>query len=66
MVSGTGVDRFISLIGEENMKLVRTIDRIAQGKATRREIGEIAALAGIVPLAVPVIARPAVASRATT
>ncbi len=43
------------------MKLVRTIDRIAQGKATRREIGEIAALAGVVPLAVPVIARPAAA-----
>jgi len=43
------------------MNLVRTIDRIAQGKASRREISKIAAMTGVVTLATPVVRRPAFA-----
>lgn len=43
------------------MNLVRTIDRIAQGKASRREISKIAAMTGVVSLATPAMRRPAMA-----
>jgi spermidine/putrescine transport system substrate-binding protein len=41
------------------MSMIRTIDRIAQGKATRREIQSAAAAAGVVSIALPVASRPA-------
>lgn len=41
------------------MSMIRTIDRIAQGKATRREIQTMAAAAGVVTVTSPVFGRPA-------
>ena len=37
------------------MNLVRTIDRIFQGKASRREIARTASAAGVVGIAMPVL-----------
>lgn len=44
------------------MSMIRTIDRIAQGKATRREIQTMAAATGVVALTTPVVSRPAAAT----
>ena len=43
------------------MNLVRTIDRIFQGKASRREIARTASAAGVVGVAMPVLSRPVMA-----
>jgi len=40
------------------MSMIRSIDRIARGKATRREINRVAAAAGVVGIAMPVMSRP--------
>ncbi|MDA0220381.1 MAG: extracellular solute-binding protein [Proteobacteria bacterium] len=43
------------------MSTIRLIDRIAQGKATRREIQALAVAAGVTTVTMPVIRRPAMA-----
>ncbi len=43
------------------MNLVRTIDRIFQGKASRREIARTASAAGVVGIAMPVLSHPVMA-----
>ena len=43
------------------MNLVRTIDRIFQGKANRREIARTASAAGVVGVAMPVLSHPVMA-----
>ena len=41
------------------MNKIKMIDRLAQGKLTRREFKELAAVAGIVGVTMPVVNRPA-------